>query len=359
MDTYDKICTIDALYRAYRRARRGKRRKMARFEYQEQLGLSLIRQELIDETYTPGPLKLFYVYEPKKRDVLAPTVKDKIVLHALCDEYLYDTVTRSFIAANTASQTGKGPAAARDLLHRQLHNYWCKYGSTGYVLRCDVRKFFASIPHGKIKELCTKKIKDERILGLVNKIIDCADGLPLGLQSSQLFALMILDGLDHRIKERWRVKYYGRYMDDFYLLDPEKERLKTMLADIREYIGKMGLELNEKTTIFPIAQGVPFLGFHAYLREDGHVYSRVNRQKVEQTRRRLKKFKIMYKEGRISAQKIAASYQGSRNYISQGDTGAIIAKLDALFLDIFKEDKNLNGLDIKQILRHADTHSGQ
>ena len=95
MDTYDRICTIDALYRAYRRARRGKRRKMARFEYQEQLGLSLIRQELIDETYTPGPLKLFYVYEPKKRDVLAPTVKDKIVLHALCDEYLYDTVTRS------------------------------------------------------------------------------------------------------------------------------------------------------------------------------------------------------------------------------------------------------------------------
>lgn len=109
MDTYDRICTIDALYRAYRRARRGKRRKMARFEYQEQLGLSLIRQELIDETYTPGPLKLFYVYEPKKRDVLAPTVKDKIVLHALCDEYLYDTVTRSFIAANTASRPGKAP----------------------------------------------------------------------------------------------------------------------------------------------------------------------------------------------------------------------------------------------------------
>ena len=119
------------------------------------------------------------------------------------------------------------------------------------------------------------------------------------------------------------------------------------------------LELNEKTTIFPIAQGVPFLGFHAYLREDGHVYSRVNRQKVEQTRRRLKKFKIMYKEGRISAQKIAASYQGSRAYIKQGDTGAIIAKLDALFLDIFKEDKELNGLNIEQALRNLNKSGGQ
>ena len=359
MDIYDRICTIDALYKAYRRARRGKRRKMARFEYQEQLGLSLIRQELLSETYTPGPLKLFYVYEPKKRDVLAPTVKDKIVLHALCDEYLYDAATRSFVTENTASQTGKGPTAARELLHRQLYRYWCKYGSTGYVLRCDVRKFFASIPHDKIKELCAKKIKDERILGLVNKIIDCAGGLPLGLQSSQLFALMILDGLDHRIKEKWRVKYYGRYMDDFYLLDPDRERLKTILADIREYIGKMGLELNEKTAIFPVAQGVPFLGFHSYLREDGKVYSRVNRQKVEQTRRRLKKFKKLYQDGRISARKIAASYQGSRNYISQGNTGAIIAKLDALFYDIFKEDKELNGFNIEQALRNFNKGGGQ
>lgn len=359
MDTYDRICTIDALYRAYRRARRGKRRKMARFEYQEQLGLSLIRQELIDETYTPGPLKLFYVYEPKKRDVLAPTVKDKIVLHAVCDEYLYDAITKRFITDNAASQKGKGPVFALDRLKTQLYRYWCKYGSAGFVLRCDVRHFFASIPHDEIKRLLSGFVEDEKMLRLLYKIIDCAEGLPLGLQTSQLFALLILDGMDHQIKEKWRVKYYGRYMDDFWLLDPDRERLKTILADIRDHLGKMGLELNEKTEIFPLRHGIPFLGFHTYLCDDGHIYRRVNRQKVEQTRRRLKKFAKMYKEGRITARKIAASYQGSRNYISQGNTGAIIAKLDALFYDIFKEDKELNGLDIKQILRHADTHSGQ
>ena len=121
----------------------------------------------------------------------------------------------------------------------------------------------------------------------------------------------------------------------------------------------MGLELNEKTEIFPLRHGIPFLGFHTYLCDDGHIYRRVNRQKVEQTRRRLQKFAKMYKEGRITAQKIAASYQGSRAYIKQGDTGAIIAKLDALFLDIFKEDKELNGLNIEQALRNLNKGGGQ
>lgn len=356
---FEKICTIQALFRAYKRARLGKRRKMARFEYQEQLGLSIIRQELLNETYTPGPLKKFYVFEPKKREVLAPTVKDKIILHAICDEYLYDAVTNRFIMDNAASQRGKGPLFALDRLKKHLRHYWYKNGSVGFILRCDIRHFFASIPHDEIKRKLATFVDDEKMLRLLYRIIDCSEGLPLGLQTSQLFALLILDGMDHRIKEKWQVKYYGRYMDDFYLIDPDRERLKAILDDIRSYIGKMGLELNEKTEIFPLNHGVPFLGFHTYLHDDGSICRRINRKKIENTRRRLKKFKKMYQEGRITAQKIAASYQGTRAYILHGDTNAIVAKLDEMFLDIFKEDKEIYGHDIIHALRHLNKGGGQ
>ena len=94
-------------------------------------------------------------------------------------------------------------------------------------------------------------------------IIDSTEGevgIPIGNQSSQLFALLYLNGLDHYIKEKLGIKFYGRYMDDFYLIHEDKEYLKYCLREITAYVGNLGLELNEKTQIYPLRNGIDFFG---------------------------------------------------------------------------------------------------
>ena len=99
--------------------------------------------------------------------------------------------------------------------------------------------------------------------------------MPLGYQTSQLFALMFLDEFDHIIKEKYRIKYYGRYMDDFYIICSDKRKLQCILRDVRALMDSYGLELNQKTAIFPLRNGIDFLGFHSYLTDTGAVIQKL------------------------------------------------------------------------------------
>ena len=102
---------------------------------------------------------------------------------------------------------------------------------------------------------------------LIDLIIDSTEGnvgIPIGNQTSQLFALLYLDGLDHFVKEKLGIKYYGRYMDDFFLIHHDKAYLQECRKQIEAFVQARGLSLNAKTNIFPLKHGVDFLGFHTY-----------------------------------------------------------------------------------------------
>jgi len=165
-------------------------------------------------------------------------------------------------------------------------------------------------------------------------------GIPIGNQSSQIYALLYLNKLDHLVKEGLRIRYYGRYMDDFYLIHENKDVLRAAREAIAAHLAERGLELNDKTQIFPLRNGLDFLGFHSYLTDTGKVVRKLRKASRERMKRKLRKYKAMYEHGAISREKITESYQSWRAHASHGDCHALIEKYDRIFNAIFERSEN-------------------
>ena len=331
--TYQEMCAFDVLYAAYLEARSGKRKKVSTAQYEANAlaCTEKLSRILASKTYIPGKFETFYVYEPKKRLVQAPAFVDKVVLHAVTDNILYEAVTKSFIRDNYASQKGKGTHDGLMRLKQFMVDYYRQYGTAeGWVLKCDVHHFFASIDHDKLKvklkALLDRRGVDPQIYELLCIYIDTTAGLPLGYQTSQLLALLFLDEFDHILKEKYGVKRYGRYMDDFLAIHPSKEFLKNLLADFRVFMSSYGLELNEKTGIFPLRNGIDFLGFHSYLTESGAVVQKLRKDGIERIKKNIKIWRVEYPAGNITKEKILEKFGSWDAHAAHGDTHALRTK---------------------------------
>ena len=302
---YQELCSFEVLYAAYKTARVGKRSKPGTAQYEANALACTERLSYIlrNKTYIPSKFETFYVYEPKKRLVQAPAFVDKVVQHALVDNILYDAITRSFIQDSFASQMWKGMHVGLNRLREQMQEYYRKrkgrdeaarraaglpyrpreewdYAS-GWILKADVHHFFASIDHDILKKKLRRRVVDDQVFELMCTYIDSTEGLPLGYQTSQLLALMYLDEFDHWVKETLHAKYYGRYMDDFYIIHEDKADLQKCLDQIEQKIHGLKLELNGKTAIFPLKNGINFLGFHTYLDDGGGVIMKLRRDSID------------------------------------------------------------------------------
>lgn len=292
---FERVYDFGNLYAGFLKARRGKRGKasVAKFEANLLEALCLLSEMLKNKTYRPSDYFVFRVYEPKERIVMTNAFKDKVVQHSLCDNILEPAFSRGFIRDNYASQKDRG---THDGLYR-LESFMRSYYFTrkgraeqarreaglpplppkeagyadGWVLKCDISKYFYSIQHEPLKRMVRSYVHDPDVLWLTDMIIDSTEnpGIPIGNQTSQWFAVLYLSGLDHFIKEKLGIRYYGRYMDDFYLIHEDKAYLRYCRAEIERYVGELGLKLNNKTNIFPLRNGIDFLGFHTYLTDSG------------------------------------------------------------------------------------------
>ena len=336
--TFEEICTFEVLYRAYLAARKGKRKKASAAQYEANALILTERLAYIlnTNTYIPSKFEVFHVYEPKKRLVQAPAFVDKVVQHAIVDNTLYEAITRSFIPANCASQVDKGMHYGLDLLKGFMTDYWRKNHTTdGWVLKCDVRHFFASIDHDILKAKLRKKVVDDRIFRLMCIYIDAsADGLPLGYQTSQLLALLFLDEFDHFVKERLRIKYYVRYMDDFLLIHPDKEYLRYCQKQIETFLAGLRLELNEKTNIFPLRHGVDFLGFHTYITESGQIIRRLRHSSVKRMKGKIRWWKKEYPAGKVTKKEILDSWTAWDAHAAHGNTYTLRQEIAAKVSEI-------------------------
>ena len=336
--TFEEICTFEVLYRAYLAARKGKRKKASAAQYEANALILTERLAYIlnTNTYIPSKFEVFHVYEPKKRLAQAPAFVDKVVQHAIVDNTLYEAITRSFIPANCASQIGKGMHYGLDLLKGFMTDYWRKNHTTnGWVLKCDVRHFFASIDHDILKAKLRKKVVDDRIFRLMCIYIDAsADGLPLGYQTSQLLALLFLDEFDHFVKERLRIKYYVRYMDDFLLIHPDKEYLRYCQKQIETFLAGLRLELNEKTNIFPLRHGVDFLGFHTYITESGQIIRRLRHSSVKRMKGKIRWWKKEYPAGKVTKKEILDSWTAWDAHAAHGNTYTLRQEIAAKVSEI-------------------------
>lgn len=155
----------------------------------------------------------------------------------------------------------------------------------------------------------------------------------MGNQSSQWFALYYLDKIDRIIKEKYKIKYYTRYMDDLILLHEDKEHLKACLGEIRAYAAeKLKLEFNEKTQLFPVSEGVDYLGWRFYLTDTGKVIRRLRTSNKRRFKRRLRAFQKRYRAGELELEAITRSLASYNGHLKHGHTWKLKAKIYGSFV---------------------------
>lgn len=343
MTDFEKVIDFDNMYRAYRKAKCGKgyKKSSAKFNILALEGVNTLIEQLKSKTYTISKYNEFKVYEPKERIIQTTSFKDKVVQHSLCDNVILPRLEKVFIYDNCAGQKGKGTLFGLDRLGEQMKEFWLRYREKGYILKCDISKFFYNISHEQLKDIVEYYFSyDADICWLCNLFIDSTDGkgIPLGNQINQGFALLYLDGMDKMIKRELGIEFYGRYMDDFYLIHPSKEYLKYCLEIITEYLNTLDLTLNGKTQIFPFKNGVSYLGFHTYITESGKVIRKLKNENKRNAQRKYRRMAKLVVQGKLSKEKFDSSYQAWENHISHGNCYKLAKQTDKIIQDIFKEN---------------------
>ncbi len=328
MDEFEKICCYESLYQAHRAARRGKQntREVILYEMRLSEQIERLSYHLRRHTYRVQGYHKFYIHDPKEREIQALSYGDRIVQHSLCDNVLGPYLERHLIYDNSACRKGKGTHFAIQRLTSFLRDYYRKYGAKGYILKCDIRKYFNSIDHAVLKAKVENMKLSEDVKWLLRVIIDSYEweegkGLPMGNQTSQWFALYYLDGLDRLIKEKYRIKYYSRYMDDMILVHPDKEYLAACLGEMEEYFHReLKLEFNQKTQIHAIRQGVDYLGFHFYLTETGKVIRTLRQSGKKKLKRKLRNYRRAYADGKIELDAVTQSVASYKGHLKHAHT---------------------------------------
>ena len=324
MTDFEKVIDFENMYKAYRKAKCGKgyKKSSAKFNLVALDGVNTLIEQLKNKTYTVSNYTEFKVYEPKERIIKTGSFKDKVVQHSLCDNVLLPRMQDIFIYDNCAGQKGKGTLFGLNRLSEQMQQFYKTNGFNGYILKCDITKFFYNISHEQLKSIVNYHFGyDKDICWLCNLFIDSTEGkgLPLGNQVNQGFALLYLDSMDKLIKYKLGIEFYGRYMDDFYLIHHDKEYLKYCLTVITEHLKTLDLTLNSKTQIFPFKNGVNYLGFHTYVTDTGKVIRKLKNQNKRNAQKKFVRMAKLVADGKLPIEKFNASYNAWKNHISHGN----------------------------------------
>lgn len=340
---WEYFISFENFYKAVKKSAKGKRWKKStmNFNYNAEAEILKLQTELESGRYAPGEYRSFTIYEPKERVIYAAPYRDRVVHHALIN--ILEPIWEPRLYYHSyACRVGKGSHKALDVCQTYLRK-------NKYVLKCDIQKFFPSIDHQILETIIRKKIRDKKLLKLIDLVIDsspvgtypiqyfAADdlftpierkkGIPIGNLTSQFFANLYLNELDSFVKEKLRIKYYLRYMDDFIIFDDSKQTLKEIRENIFQFLRTKRLTLHpKKQEIFPVKNGVPFLGFHIYR----------NRRKLKKSNIRLflKRMKVkqkQYANGIIELEEIKQSLMA---WIGHSQHGGTFMLREKLFQDI-------------------------
>src|SRR3989338_1331406 len=272
-DSYSKLCAYENLEKAFRKARKGKTLKRYVIDFEKNLKENLLRlqSELLLQIYRPQPLETFNLRDPKTRKISKAVFRDRVIHHALCN-IIEPMLEKEFIYDSFANRKGKGTLGAIkrfDVFKRKVSKNNTR---ACYVLKADVRHYFDTVDHAILLSILRRKIRDERVLWLVNLILgnhkspEEGKGMPLGNLTSQFLANVYLNELDQHVKHILKARYYIRYVDDFVILSSSVEELKTYKEKINAFLHeKLALELHpDKSDILLLRQGIGFLGFRIF-----------------------------------------------------------------------------------------------
>ena len=329
---WNDVISFENLLRAAETAAKGKRFRpaVAAFHFDLERNLWKLHEELATKTYRPGDYRSFFIFEPKKRQISAAPYRDRVVHHALTG-VLEPIFERTFIGDSYACRKGKGTHAAVDRCQefaRRLR----------YVLKADIQKFFPSTDHAIAKEQVARKIKDADVLWLVNRIIDGSNpqeeircwfpgddlfvpterrrGIPIGNQTSQFFANVYLDPLDHFVKDQLRFRGYVRYVDDFLVFSDDKQELAEVRERIREFLVRLRLRLHpDKSVVSRTDDGIRFLGYRVFAS-----HRLLPKENVRRLRRRVRSMQADYAAGQIDFADIRRRLMSWSGHARQANT---------------------------------------
>lgn len=265
---YQKLNYIN-MYNAYLRASKVKRNRKDVIYYSIDLESNLMNlvNSIKNKTYKCGKYRVFVIKDPKERVIKSLPFKDRIVHQWFIEEFIIPLMVPKFISDSYACIKNRGTHKAIKKLQSYMRIMKKNYGNY-YILKCDIKKFFYNIDKNILFQILKKYFKDEDFFEFLKVILfdeKTIKSIPIGNYTSQYFANIYLNELDHYIKEKLRVKYYIRYMDDFVLLMKNKEEAKAIYKKIDVFLKeKLELELNRKSSYFPGNLGICFCGYKVF-----------------------------------------------------------------------------------------------
>lgn len=290
---YDKICTIENLYEAHRNAREDKLfyKEVKMVDSNPEYYLKQVQNMLVNETYEVSPYSFSIINDKGKERELAklPYFPDRIIQWAVMLQ-IENVFMEVFCSHTCASIVCRGISKAQDLLHRYMKQ---DIEGTKYALQMDISKFYPSIDHEILKNNLRRKFKDEKLLRLLDKIIDSSPnetGVPIGSYLSQYLANYYLAYFDHWMKENLHLPYVVRYMDDIVVLSGSKEKLHFVKNQVETYLhDNLKLSLKSNWQIYPVdIRGIDFIGFRSF-----HKYTLLRKRTCIKFKR---KMKIIYRK---------------------------------------------------------------
>lgn len=377
MKSLEKLSDANVLVDAFKKASAGSIWKSSVQKYEINLlrNIRKTQTELLNGSYQQGDFLEFELNERgHNRRIKALGIADRVVQRALCDNILMPELEKYMVYDNGASQKNKGVDFCRRRLETHLRKYYRQHGSDGYLLHVDFRKFFDNIRHDELLKLFGEKLDDDVMPlldgmirsfrvdisytdeDLYNKVFNSmeyakiphelktgkrymAKSMGIGSQISQVAGVFFPTRVDTYCKVVRGCKYYGRYMDDIYIIHHDKEVLRDILCGIREQSAELGLFINEKKTqIFKLRHGFTFLKIKYNLTETGKIIKRPSRDNITRQRRKMKKFKHLVDEGRMSlddARNETKSWLGANEKLNAYRT---CQNIRTLFRQLFGED---------------------
>lgn len=296
----------------------------------------------------------------KARTITPIHIKDRVVQKVLCDNALVPILSKKLIYDNGASLEGKGVAFSRKRMEKHLRKAMKIFGDEFCVAIVDVSNFFGSIRHKECKCVLEKYFLEalaEIAMGIIKNPIkyklrkisdpkerraklqelerDEGRGICLGSQESQIMALVVLNRLDHFIKDRMRIKFYIRYMDDGVIIAKTKEELAGLLEQMGKIMDSLGMSFNEKKTrIVKTSKGFTFLKVK-YRVKNGKLIKRLTRKGVTRMRRKLKKFRKKVDTGEMTLKNVYDSFQSWREHTKVANSYRTVKNMTKLYKELF------------------------
>ncbi len=376
------IADTNILYDAMRASMKGSawKREPQKYYHSWMIELNELKKELIDRTYKTSKCTEFTLNERGKvRHIHGNRMRDRTVRHALCDEILGPCLEKYLIYNNGASQKGKGISFSRMMFEKDLHNYYLKYGTDGYIGFVDLSKFYDNIQHEKIKELVyplipedTHWLMDEILHNMEvdvsymtdEEYADCleekfdsvkyyevipaelktgeemmAKSVNIGDQVSQNIGVFYPTRIDNYCKIVRGLKHYGRYMDDIYFICHTKEEAYDIIEGIKERADELGLFINDKKTrVVKLTDRYKYLQVKYTLSATGKVIKRINPKSMTRERRKLKAYKRLLDAGVVPYEDIENAYKSWMGNYTKLMSKKQIKNMKRLYFDLFGKD---------------------